>query len=112
MKIIDLLVKISKGEEVPRKIKHDDNFYIYDERFEDYFCEEKDLYLICKIIGEDDWKMSFALNIGVEIIEEDKKIEKLEKFIPQRESDTYCTKYNEVVDKINEIIDEVNRCKY
>lgn len=45
----------------------------------------------------------------VEIIEKNKKIEKLEMFIPQRESDTYCTKYNEVASKINEIIDYINK---
>ena len=69
MKVIDLLNKIAKGEEVPEKIKYDKIDYswcdlckIY-ERIEDY---AKDLY------NDID-----SLNDEVEIIEEDKKIEEL-----------------------------------
>lgn len=54
------------------------------------------------------WYVHKLKNVSF-VMEKDKKIEKLERFTPQRESDTYCTKYNEVADKINEIIDYINK---
>ena len=36
MKIIDLLVKIANGEEVPKKIKWEDTIYAYSESDKDY----------------------------------------------------------------------------
>ena len=111
MKVIDLLNKIANGEEVPKKIGYDNKIFEFDELERQYTFHNLDYSV------NDDLSLSIeglrysTLNDEVEIIEEDKKIEKLERFIPQRESDTYCTKYNEVADKINEIIDEVNKLK-
>jgi len=100
MKIIDLLNMISKGEEVPYRIKYIGKIYEYVEEMKWYLRDD----MKCELSNS-----KKCLNDEVEIIEEDKKIEKLEMFIPQRESDTYCTKYNEIVDKINEIIDKLNK---
>ena len=37
MKVIDLLVKIANGEEVPKKIKYRKCIFEYEENFKDYF---------------------------------------------------------------------------
>ena len=128
IKIIELLNMISRGEEVPKTIKYDCDLYIYEEQFEDYYCEEKG-YLMYKLIGEGDWKMSFALNIEIEIIEDKPFKEKVEEiynsyidYIYNKEdkkikplklnnSDVWTGKTNEdlIVDKINEIIDYLNK---
>ena len=70
MKIIDLLNKIANGEEVPQKIIYKDNEYKW-ERNTDY--RKGDIFLfteecICQTF----------LNAKVEIIEEEKEIEKLD----------------------------------
>lgn len=73
MKVIDLLNKIANGEEVPKEIKYDTMNYVF--RHYDY----KEVY--GELIDEQSsWleKIDFyKLNDEVEIIEEDKKIEKL-----------------------------------
>ena len=69
MKIIDLLVKISKGEEVPKKIKYDDDIYIHVDNY-CYFCEETN-----EILSQNIYAEFSRLNDEVEIIEEEKEIE-------------------------------------
>lgn len=68
MKIIDLLNKIAKGEEVPNRIKFGENEYEYYERTEGLFnFKEIDT-------GEyftDDWFVESVLNDEVEEVEED-----------------------------------------
>lgn len=96
MKIIDLLNKIANGEAsdlTTRFIFRKKEYSFYSLNHSDY-CLDR-----------------FLLNQEVEIIEEDKKIEKLERHIPQWEGELYCTKYNEVADKINEIIEEIEKIK-
>ena len=79
MKIINLLNKIINGEEIPEKIKVDDRLFVTED----------------------------ILNKEVEIIEEDKKIEKLDLHIP---CDSPNAIYNGIFkNKINEIIEELNR---
>ena len=98
MKIIDLLNRIANGEELPEKIKYENIIWTlnsindtYDNGeqclFEDYI-EKK--YVITDILNEE-----------VEVIEEDKKIEKLEM--------KFGISLADCVDKINEIIDKVNK---
>lgn len=81
IKIIDLLNKIAKGEEVPKKIKYDGDIYILesDEIFEaftyktiDYDKFNTDGKRIGKSLFLDNCYMH--LYSEVEIIEEDKKI--------------------------------------
>lgn len=103
MKVIDLLNKIAKGEEVPNKIhikKFQCDFifngytYLSDEK------EQQNIY----------WCLySEALNYEVEIIEEPKKIEKLPKDI----TDNACATRDQrtIANKINELIDEINNLK-
>ena len=69
MKIIDLLNKIAKGEEVPLKIKWNGDEWNYSNgASKNYFNDYEDLFSV--IDGSN-------LNDEVEIIEEDKKIEKI-----------------------------------
>ena len=96
MKVIDLLNKIANGEEVPKKIKYK-SFIL--ERTKS--SEVKRLYV-------DEQGMffpecySFDLNDEVEIIEEDKKIEKL---------NIYNYTEHDIMTKINEIIDYLEENK-
>jgi transcription antitermination factor NusA-like protein len=75
MKIIDLLNKIAKGEEVPKKIKYRNDIYILIDNY-CYYCDETNLNLSDGLYAEQS-----RLNDEVEIIEEleEKKIpEKLD----------------------------------
>ena len=72
MKVIDLLNKIANGEEVPKKIKYEKDTYIHIDNY-CYYCEDTNLILSDRIFAE-----YSKLNDEIEIIEEPKKIEKLE----------------------------------
>ena len=128
MKIIDLLNRIAKDEGIPIKIKFKDKTWEWNSEFYDYRCEEDNhRYLVEDLEAEDlnrtceeipiieDKPFServeeiYKRHIDYIYGEEDKKIEKLERHIPQWEGELYCTKYNEVADKINEIIDKLNK---
>lgn len=107
MKVIELLNKIANGEEVPKKIKWGCHIYTWlaveykalDELGEPLFSEQAGY-------------TKYSLNDEIEIIEEDKKIEKLnynnndefdiEGFIFDFEQKM------QIVDKINEIIEVLN----
>ena len=116
MKIIDLLVKISKGEEVPKKIKYDDDIYMHVDNY-CYFCEETN-----EILSQNIYAEFSRLNDEVIVIEEEKEIEKKIKKIIISMDDynmPYVTnnKYQKLsyskVDllfagKINELIDVIN----
>ena len=104
MKIIDLLNKIANGEENIR-VKHKlfELDYINMENMNVYYPEKINSFSLMTFIK--------ILNDEVEIIEEDKKIERIKwrssvEHLKQVDRNT-----NEVIDKINEIIDEVNKLK-
>ena len=109
IKIIDLLVKIANGEEVPKTIRWYDEFYNdYDEISNDYkvFVYEK--------LKNNVWD----LNDEVEIIEDPKKIEKWgEGALEEMEKCTDYTledlqKYIRILAETqNELIDEINNLK-
>ena len=113
MKVIDILNKIANGERTP-------NFKYKDDRFSQFntsIHNDTDGKWVEVRTGIDDWEdigYSF-LNDEVEIIEEDKKIEKLEK-------DRYISgsldgkshweeeyTLENIGNKINEIIDYLNK---
>lgn len=102
IKIIDLLNKISKGEDVPRKIKYGETEYIANNRvYEDYKGD-----LLLPVI-----RYTYQLNSEVEIIEEIKLPEKLG-YQDNADRTFYLNrkKYNSepiklLSKKINEIID-------
>lgn len=107
MKVIDLLNKIANGEEVPQLIKW--NGYIYDKLgCEYYMLNDRDITLFGDILDTN----GKYLNDEVEIIEEPKKIEKIEMCTGGIMSfDSVENITTELKDKINELIDEINDLK-
>lgn len=118
MKVIDLLNKIANGEEVPKIIKYDETIYYFrnydykEYNIEKSYCDEQTSWI------EDKFDF-YKINDEVEIIEEDKKIRKLD-FI---EENTFSKRQNgmtsedrrlldsnfiEIGNKLNEIIDKIN----
>lgn len=115
IKIIDLLNRIADGEELPKKIKYDSKTYCIDD-FEHFYINDDNKGLFEEIFYT--YNDYDSLNEKVEIIEEDKKIEKIEDL----NSDYYvkardCMGFTKEIaldiktikDKINEIIDVINR---
>jgi len=114
MKIIELLNKIANKEELPIKIKYENNIYEY--KGLDYFCEEIHKWFFTE--GFD--KLMLDLNDDIKIIssEEYEKIEKLpieEEYMRSilepakliREKKYYGTLVD-IALKINELIDNQN----
>lgn len=66
MKVIDLLNKIAKGEEVPKKIKYENEVYVSDHEGMDFYELEVGYGLLLEKINDTN-----LLNDEVEIIEED-----------------------------------------
>ena len=107
MKVIDLLNKIANGEEVPKFIVCEDTYYL-----------GKNGFLREQGVGETQWYIDKTwLNEEVEIIEEDKKIEKL---VIGKDDVAWCEGNMktdeemvdivlEIKDKINEIIDYLEK---
>ena len=96
MKVIDLLNKIANGEETSKKIKYKDIIFDYKKEKGDYESEEGQFFLDLVELNK------YGLHDEVEIIEEDKKIEKFE-FGEIEDGEHY-----EIKRKINEIIDKLN----
>ena len=110
MKVIDLLNKIANGEEVPKKIRFDNMLWykINGEKYT-YYVNENDNDLFVYIFRKN---LTFNLNDEVEIIEEDKKIKKLD--LDKEESLKAVIKTAQdyvLADKINEIIDYLEENK-
>ena len=111
MKVIDILDRIANGEEIPQLIKW--NGYIYDKLgCEYYMLNDRDITLFGDILDTN----GKYLNDEVEIIEEDKKIEKLESYIScgwsgtckDLKRDDLFNDLKKIGNKINEIIDKLN----
>ncbi len=112
MKIIDLLNKIAKGEEVPTRIKYGDYIYIYDCKAKDYYTPDLNDWLIEFILRS---AFTHNLNIVVEIIEEEKEIKKLnlpsfEEFKNMSAEERYVVTAKEY-DVLNELIDVINEMR-
>ena len=110
MKVIDLLTKIANGEEVPKKIRFNNIEWnrVYGEKNVCYIDEYDSDFFLCFFRNN----LDFTLNDEVEIIEEDKKIEKIKQLCEYPNTDTYeCwnTREEILVKKINEIIDKINK---
>lgn len=112
MKVIDLLNKIANGEEVPKKIKFKDEVFEFENGM--YMSETND-YL-------EEYTDYTMLNNEVEIIEEDKKIRKLDfieentfskrqKGMTNEDRRLLDSNFKEIGNKINEIIDYINEVK-
>jgi len=108
----ELLGMVKDGKELPKKVRVLDVIYEFDDHYGDYFNKELDRYLFVYMTSEEEWKLSYFLNIQVEIIEEKKIPEKLEKkLIYTREPngfehpDSELPSAEEMFKKINEICD-------
>lgn len=101
IKIIDLLIKIAK-EGAPQKIMYDSDIWKFDDDKQDYSDEAK--YLFADYMSDFAYKPEF-LNDEVEIIEEEKEIEKInyEEHIGIDLSEAVCSKVNEIIDVVNEL---------
>lgn len=121
MKIIDLLVKISQGEKMPKKIKYEGYVWEYDKGAKDYYrndIDEEYIYLFQELFKKE---TGFFINNEVEIIEENKKIEKIKILIDDINTEYVANDKGEKLsysksdlmfaDRINELIDEVNKLK-
>ena len=82
MKVIDLLNKIANGEEVPKKIRYRNKSYIYSNECRGYYLgtnpEKIETFAEFRLVKR--FSNGSMLNDEVEIIEEDKKIEKIDMF--------------------------------
>ena len=107
MKIIDLLNKIANGEEVPKKIKYNNNIWNYKEGIMEYISDDT-----CFALSNFEFDV---LNDEVEILEEEKKIpEKLGECAYVDGEIAYSWSKSEAILKtrINEIIDYLkNKCQ-
>lgn len=120
MKIIELLDKIAKGE-ISTKIKV--NYKNARGKHENW--ETLDYYIYSELGKRCESELKAFLNDEIEIIEKDKKIEKLEPIrgselvdlrdknrVKSSESLTVLLlTLNKINDKINELIDELNKMK-
>lgn len=114
MKIIDLLNKINKGEEIPEKVKYEDTIFEYDKDRKEYIHKVDDWYsetLLFKITNEHTHFIQDLLKAEVEIIEENKEIEELH-ILDEGESNEALYKYcSKLLLKQNELIRAVNKIK-
>lgn len=112
MKIIDLLNKISNGEKVPKKIKYDDEYFVFNEEWHTYLCCDHDLTPLfdrCNML-----KANF-LNEEVEILED--TTEEIEELNYYTVISTSYNRFQKHVDeefkkraqKINELVRAVNK---
>lgn len=105
MKVIDLLNKIANNEEVPEKIKYEDDSYIHIGNY-CYYCSTTNKILSDRIYAEQS-----KLNEEVEIIEEEKPKEieflgKQDLYIDDARG--YSVNVEKIGDKVNELIRKVN----
>ena len=116
MKVIDLLVRIANGEEVPKKIKWNNRKYRYIKDYNDYSYDNA--YCLFSDDIQKNKGILEHLNDEVEIIEEDKKIEKLkdlntdyyvkECFYETLSKEEVTLDIQTLKHKLNEIIDKLN----
>lgn len=102
IKIIDLLVKISKGEEVPKIIKYNNKIWKLEDHNGDY--KNEDIYLFEYLFKYFNTK-SFV-NYEAEIIDE-----KIEHCKGYEDFDCMDEIIEHLREKINGLIDEVNKMK-
>lgn len=124
IRVIDLLNKIAKGEEVPKKIKYDgDIYFLESDAIYEFFTYKTIDYDKFNTDGKRIGKALFLDNCymhlydEVEILNEAKedKIQKIYHFktsLIENEVEILITKnLNQMVDKFNELIDEINNLK-
>ena len=107
IKVIDLLNKIANGEDAPEKIKYEGQEYEL-QMSNDYLPYNNSFYLFENIFKGNE--IGHILNNEVEIIKENKSIEKL-KEIQENNCLSRYPNNKELMNKINELVKEVNKLK-
>ena len=124
MKVIELLNKIANGEEVPNRIKYEKHIYEYEEGTYDwsYYIQNNGTikFLLTDVFNSNDNILNI-LNNELEIIEEQKKIEKTKVYyyvsndienIDEVLFNNLCSiveNQRTQEDKLNEIINYINK---
>lgn len=115
IKIIDLLVKLANGEEVPKKIKcYGKIFQLEENGF--YYCYDNDFQndWVSNLLSNELTLSTNELNDYLEIIEEPKKIEKINDklgLFGDGNTQKIIIELNYTRTIINELIDEINNLK-
>lgn len=105
IKVIELLNKISNGEEMPKEIKFDNEVFVYIDKWEQYVTKEEEIPLLRRIC---DYNYS-GLNEEVEILEDNtEEIEELKYFTIGNAKSANQT---EIIDKINELVKAVKEIR-
>ena len=109
MKIIELFVKIANKEEVPKEIKWRGNIYEYSSIAAQYYIKDR-IHNVDNSLRAALYDFS-DLNNEIEIIEENKKIEKIDTQYFDDERYTPEQRLNVCMNYIDDLIDEVNKLK-
>lgn len=120
MKVIDILNKIANGEEVPQEIKYRNIIFVYDKVCMIYLDKRNDNEKYNDLLIELSNHKGSSLNDEVEILEEDKKIEKIKtnhsvstnkNYMEVNDKQNYVIREVDklLIDKINEVIDYINK---
>ena len=104
IKLIDLLNMHARNEEMPKKIKFMYIEFQYDDEHGAYYDEDYNML-------EERFTLFGKLNNEVEIIEEDKQIEKLGKIYDGFSDSYYDTCLIKIAQKVDEVIDAINKIK-
>ena len=104
IKIIDLFNKIANNEKVPKKIRYFGEIYEYSEEMKFYYQNGFSMY-------RDFFTEGNCLNDEVEIIEEEKEIEKIGKIYDGFTDSYYDTCLETTIKKVDELVDEINKLK-
>lgn len=114
MKVIDILNKINNNEEVPEKIKFDDTVFEYDKEQKEYNHRKDDGFyetLLYRVMTTH--FIDVLLEAKVEVIEENKEIEELNKIsydeFKYTDTEHRFDLTNIEYDKINELVRAVNK---
>lgn len=109
------LLELVKDGKAPEKIKYEYSIYELTPEKDNYYCKNEMRWFTNEI------NFLGVLNNEVEIIEETKKIEKIEMyqdeeghyFLNKQDRKVYvnCDEIDFMVDKFNELIDEINNLK-
>ena len=106
------LIGLIKNDKAPEKIKYDSGFWRYNDAAEDYYNDRNREYLLKKIFCGS--CMTSFIDDEVEIIEEPKKIEKLNDklgLFGDGNTQKIINELNYTRTIINELIDEINNLK-
>ena len=112
IKISDLVNKVINREEMPKEVLFNGNIYKWCDNIGDYRKNGWGTCLMIRDIFNNFDRYGSFYNMlfeDVEIIEEQKKLEKIE--ITLKDYDLPSNNEFKIIDKINELIDEINNLK-